>query len=412
MMSVMSSPPLPRRTLVTRAAALSTVPALGALAGPLAPPVSGATTTRSGGVTTHEISLGGQRLARSGTGRWATGRLDTATYRMLALTWSGAAPGLRVRTRSGGRWSSWQALRVLHDGPDAGSGEDKGRRGTDPLWLPEADGVEVLVVGRRPGDLRLVLIHAEQRAQDARVRPSLPGARAAAKDEPTDEPTGEPTDEPAEEGDATARRPSRSPRPRLLSRSDWGADDSWRDGKPVMCRTIHQVHVHHTASGNDYSRGDVPALIRSMYRYHTQSLGWSDIGYNFLVDKFGRTWVGRAGGPGRPVRGAHTLGFNNTSMGVAVIGNLETTGVTSKTVTALVKLAAWKLDKYRRRPSGKVRVYCTGSDKYRRGWVKLRVIDGHRDTNDTACPGQSLYAKLPAIRRRTRKRAKKYGGTG
>ena len=398
MMLVMSSPPLPRRTLVTRAAALSTVPAIGALAGWGATGSAAAETTRSGGVASHEIALGTQRLQRSGAGRWATGRLDTASYRMLALTWTGRAPGLRVRTRSGGRWSSWQALRVLHDGPDTGSREDAGRRGTDPLWLPEADGVEVLVVGRRPGDLRLVLIDPGSRPGDARARASIPGGRSGAAQEDSDE--------------AARKKPRRSPRPRLLSRKDWGADGSWRDGKPGMCRTIQQVHVHHTASGNDYSRGDVPAMIRSMYRYHTQSLGWSDIGYNFLVDKFGRTWVGRAGGPGKPVRGAHTLGFNNTSVGVAVIGNFETGGVSGKAVTAVVKLAAWKLDKYGRRPSGRVRVYSTGSDKHPKGWVRLRVIDGHRDTNDTACPGQSLYKKLPAIRRRTRKRAKRHGGTG
>ena len=69
----------------------------------------------------------------------------------------------------------------------------------------------------------------------------------------------------------------------------------------------------------------MPGLIRGMYKYHTQSLGWSDIGYNFLVDRFGRIWIGRAGGARRPVRGAHTLGFNGTSCGVAVIGNFETT---------------------------------------------------------------------------------------
>ncbi|WP_169834698.1 N-acetylmuramoyl-L-alanine amidase [Nocardioides dokdonensis] len=391
----MSSPEMQRRALVTTAAALAAGPALGVLAGPAA-------SARAGGVASHEIALDGRRLASSGRGRWATGRLDTAAYRMLAATWTGPAPTLRVRTRSSGRWSPWQVLRVLHDGPDRTSGEGSGRAGTDPLWVAESDAVEVVVVGRRPDDLRLVLIHPGKRGEDERATGSIPAGRAFAEDD-----SGE-----VDETGSGRKRARRSPRPRLLSRGDWGADESWRDGRPVMCRTIQQVHVHHTASGNDYSRGDVAGMIRGMYRYHTQSLGWSDIGYNFLVDKFGRTWVGRAGGPGRPVRGAHTLGFNNTSMGVAVIGNFESGKVTPRTVTALVKLAAWKLDKYGRRPSGKVRVYSTGSDRYSKGWVRLRVIDGHRDTNDTACPGQALYAKLPTIRRRTRKRAKKYGGTG
>jgi hypothetical protein len=164
---------------------------------------------------------------------------------------------------------------------------------------------------------------------------------------------------------------------------------------------MRQVHVHHTATGNDYSRSDVPAILRGMYRYHTHSLGWFDIGYNFLVDRFGRAWVGRSGGSGRLVRGAHTLGFNKTSVGIAVIGNLEERRPWKKAVTSVVKLAAWKLDKYDRQATGTVVVRSSGSDKYSEDErVELPVIDGHRDTNDTACPGEYLYAELPSIRNR------------
>ena len=68
-------------------------------------------------------------------------------------------------------------------------------------------------------------------------------------------------------------------------------------------------------------------------------------------------------------------------------------------------LAAWKLDKYDRKAVGKVWVRSTGSDKYRDGRrVHLPAIDGHRDTNDTACPGQRLYDRLPGIRRHTQDR--------
>ncbi|MEZ5096961.1 MAG: hypothetical protein R2731_13160 [Nocardioides sp.] len=65
--------------------------------------------------------------------------------------------------------------------------------------------------------------------------------------------------------------------------------------KPRYNRTIQQVHIHHTATGSDYKRGEVPKLLRAIYRYHTKTLKWSDIGYNFVVDRFGRAWVGRAG---------------------------------------------------------------------------------------------------------------------
>ena len=100
------------------------------------------------------------------------------------------------------------------------------------------------------------------------------------------------------------------PRPRQRGRRKWGAPESWRRGHPRYNHTIKQVHVHHTASSNRYRRGDVPGLIRGMYRYHTRYLGWSDIGYNFLVDRFGGS--GRAAPAGRaepcvaPTRSAST----------------------------------------------------------------------------------------------------------
>ena len=146
--------------------------------------------------------------------------------------------------------------------------------------------------------------------------------------------------------------------------------------------------MHHTVTANDYRRSDVAGLIRGMYRYHTASLGWSDLGYNFLVDRFGRSWVGRAGGPARRVRGAHTLGFNNTSTGISVIGNFEDAAPTTEVINAIVRLAAWKLDREGGVPSGTVRVRSQGSDRYPAGTTpRLPVIDGHRDTNQTACPG-------------------------
>jgi hypothetical protein len=83
-------------------------------------------------------------------------------------------------------------------------------------------------------------------------------------------------------------------------------------------------------------------------------------------------------------------------------------------VRSLVRLTAWKLDAYGRKPAGHTRVRSAGSDRYPAGtWVRLPVIDGHRDTNQTACPGDSLYAKLPDIRRRAQARADAvYAATG
>jgi hypothetical protein len=316
-----------------------------------------------------------------------TTRLQTSTYAMVAATWYGDAPRVSVRTAPG---APWRRLPPLEDGPSVGAEEGvPGLRGTDLLWTGEATDIDVRVVGTGHRDLELVLIEPGEVGSDEAAASPDAGQRTLPRTSTTEE---------------------RAPRPALRSRRDWDADDSWRNGRPHYNDRLKQVHIHHTATGNAYSRSDVPGLIRGMYRYHTQSLGWFDLGYNFLVDRFGRAWVGRSGGPARLVRGAHTLGFNHQSVGIAMIGTLETRKPWRPAVSAVVRLAAWKLDKRGRNARGKVWTRSTGSDRYRDGErVRLPIIDGHRDTNDTACPGQRLYDRLPSIRKRAQRRIDRFG---
>jgi uncharacterized protein with LGFP repeats len=302
---------------------------------------------------------------------------------MVAATWRGEAPRVAVRTDAG---AAWQRLPVLEDGPSIGAVQPGDPlTGTDLVWTGPASGIDVRVRGSGHRDLELVLVDPGELASDQ--QPVAPSARTSAVE--------------------TAEH---APRPDLRSRRDWGADNDLRNGRPAYLDRLKQVHVHHTATGNSYSRSDVPGIIRGIYRYHTQSLGWFDIGYNFLVDRFGRSWVGRSGGPARLVRGAHTLGFNHDSVGIAMIGTLTSRKPWRPAVTALVRLAAWKLDKRDRKATGRVTTTSTGSDRYRDGRrVRLPAVDGHRDTNDTACPGGRLYDRLPAIRRRTQHRIDAHG---
>ncbi len=330
------------------------------------------------GLASLDIPLD-RRLTAAGKDRWQTEQLPTTTHSMVGVTWTRGPrePHVRIRSRKGGTWQPWRTLPVLHDLPDLDAEERGSVTGTDLVWIGAADGVQVDVGGTRPRDLTLALIHPSPLAGETSF---------------------------AQRSGAEKRTRQRAPRPDLRHRKDWGADRKWRSSDPRYNDTIRQVHVHHTVNSNDYSKADVPGLIRGMYRYHTHNLGWSDIGYNFLVDRFGRTWVGRAGGARRPVRGAHTLGFNSTSCGVSVIGNFEEVKPNKRVLHAVAALAAWKLDKYGRNPRGRTRVTSEGSDKYAAGRrVRLRVIDGHRDTNDTACPGSHLYDALPKIRRRAKK---------
>lgn len=311
--------------------------------------------------------------------------MRTAPFRMIAVTWRGPkTPEVEVRTRHTGGWSEWRVLRPLGDGPDVGSEEDGPVRGTELVWVGLSDGVQVRT-SKQGDDLALVLV-------DPALLP---------------DPTAGGTGRRVPLGRVMA---AAGLRPKLFTRKSWGANPDWRDGSVRYGSTIKVGHVHHTVSSNNYSRSDVRGLIRGMYYYHTQHLGWSDIGYNFLIDKFGRIWVGRACGARRPVRGAHTLGFNQGSFGVALIGTFTSTTPTKQAQHALVRLMAWKLNKYGRNPAGYATLTSQGSDKYRSGTkARLRVIDGHRDTNDTACPGDRLYALLPQIRTRTKRRIERLG---
>jgi hypothetical protein len=337
-------------------------------------------TDATSGVGILEKPLDELGLASTGTDLWQTPVLDTALVTMVGFTWRDGvrAPRILVRFRGKGGWSAWRPAPLLRDLPDPSTGEGIGKAGTAPLVVEPSDGVQVQVAGSLPPELSITLIHASSIASDARL---LAGT------------TSRSTSRAAAGGVAV---------PLVYTRAQWGANETWRDGSPRYNSTILQAHVHHSASGNGYAQADVPALIRSFYKYHTHSLGWSDIAYNFLIDSFGTIWEGRYGGMDQPVRGAHTLGFNASSTGFCVIGNLDGVLPTQPTLDSLARLAAWKLSAYGRDPQGWTDVTSEGSDKFPKGRVvTLPVIDGHRDTNDTACPGGNLYAQLGAVRAAT-----------
>ncbi len=403
-----SEPSLRRRDLATIGAAVAVLPLVGLTSSPAAAASAAASagTSPAPGVqgrgrlrlhpdgdgigSSRDVMLSPDPNLAARGGVLRTAEQTTDRFALLGVTWAagaGADPGrVRVRVRGvDGVWSHWRALSTLRDLPDHGTPEARRTRsGTAPLWVGDSDGVQVEVTG---GVQRPVLTLID------------PGE--VGRDPATDD---------AVAGRSTARpKRRRSLRPRIRSRRAWHANPRLATGRPKRVRTVEQIHVHHTATGNDYRKRDVPRILRAIYRYHTKTLGWSDIGYNYLVDRFGRIWAGRRGADGdRDTLGAHTLGFNHTSVGIAVLGDFQEVAPTGKVLSGVAKVAAWKLRKYHRDPLATTAVKSHGSDLYPLGtWVELPVIDGHRDTNDTECPGQLLYDFLPDIRLRTARRIKK-----
>ncbi len=189
-------------------------------------------------------------------------------------------------------------------------------------------------------------------------------------------------------------------RPRIITRAGWGADEQLRDEDSEFTDDISAIFVHHTATGNDYECSDSPSVIRGIYRYHVKSSGWRDIGYNFLVDKCGNIYEGRSGGVSKAVFGAHTLGFNEHTMGIAVLGDYSEEEPSREALSAVARLAAWKLGIYGRDPEGMTSLVSGGSNRYPKGTqVRMNVISGHRDGFATQCPGTRLYDDLGIIRR-------------
>lgn len=189
--------------------------------------------------------------------------------------------------------------------------------------------------------------------------------------------------------------------PNIISRAQWGADESIRSRAPMYDDGIKAGVVHHTAGVNDYAQQDSAAIVRSIYAYHTRTLGWSDIAYNALVDKYGQVFEGRFGGMTRSVRGTHTGGFNRNTWAVCMIGEFDAVGPTPVQVRTVGRLLGWRLAMDRIDPQGIVALTSDGGPytRFPQGAaVSLPCIFAHRDVGDTDCPGNLGYAFLNQIR--------------
>lgn len=193
--------------------------------------------------------------------------------------------------------------------------------------------------------------------------------------------------------------------PAMVSRVAWGA------AAPV-CQVdygqeLRAAAIHHTASTNTYAQSQVPGMLRGFAEFHMRpeaagGRGWCDIGYNFLVDKFGVIYEGRGGGIDLPVVGVHTGGFNSRIVGVSAIGNYEEAVPSAALNESISRVIAWKLAQHRVEANTTVTLISGGgASKYPAGTpVALNTIFGHLDAQYTSCPGRHLVARFGDIRNR------------
>jgi N-acetylmuramoyl-L-alanine amidase len=307
-------------------------------------------------IVSRDVPLRGERVPAAGSA--------LARFNLVGLHWRGSG-AVEFRTRSlAGRWSGWQdAAPEAEDRPDAGTAE-RARAGSwrlgNPWWVGPSNRIEYRLRGRVTR-LRAWFVWSP----DAGVPP---------------------------------RRVQSAAAPAIVPRSGWNADEKARRGTPAYASTLRLAVVHHTAGANGYTAAQSPAIVRAIQLYHVKGNGWNDIGYNFLVDRFGTVFEGRFGGMERNVVGAHAEGFNTGSTGVAVLGEYSSLAVAAAARTSLANLLAWRLDVAHVDPATTLSYISGGNARFGPGLpVFLRTVSGHRDTGFTDCPGTALYNLLTGL---------------
>jgi len=299
-------------------------------------------------------------------------------FDLIGLRWrSPIHADARIRVRDpGGRWSRWTAMGDQHGGG----------HGSEPVWAGGADAYQ-LRLRRVPRGLRAHFVNTTGTATAAeRAKTRL---RQAAQSV------------------AVARAG-----PAIVPRAEWGADQCPPRSAPSYGE-VQTGFVHHTVSANGAGPEQSAAMVLAICRYHRNANGWRDVGYNFLVDRYGRIFEGRAGGIDQPVVGAQAAGYNSVSTGIANIGTFTDAAQSPEAIHATAELLAWKLSLHGAPVAGQVTVTSGGgaSNRYAAGTpVTFERISGHRDANATECPGGLLYSQLGEIRAQAAVLAPQFGG--
>lgn len=384
----------------------------------------------SGTTAERPVSVRQVALPAAGPDRREVTRTGTGVFSLLGVAWDGdggldGTAQVRTRSTTTGEWSHWRTL---------GTAERTGGRASAPLWVGPSDGVRARVVADDgsssaglPEGLELTLVDPGVTAAEAQagapaaVPPSADGTDATGGADGAGD-TGRPDRADGKRGaDGTAGaapvafaaapaadpvppspRPSTVKRPVMVSRAGWGAAEQTVTKTPEYNDGIGAVFVHHTGDSNAYSCAQSASLVRAVMAYDVEA-GLGDLGYNFLVDKCGRVFEGRAGGADQPVRGAHTPGFDHASTGIAVLGDFDGSArPTRAALESVARVAAWKLGQYGGSPTGRVTLtaYEDSGVYAQDAPAELDVISGGRDAAaPTTSPGANLYSRLDEIRR-------------
>ena len=360
-----------------------------------------------------------------------TDPLEVDRFFVAGFTWTGGADlpdGVRIylRVRENGSWSPW----YLSEAADSGR-DDRATPGTGEFVTGGADAIQASVVGSSlPAGLKLALVPSRPQGEEVLGADDLKTTEAAPTPVIED---ASATDNQGTQVDPAAMTLSASPAPvaqpaaasvaapaavpvvapaattanglpvAVTTRAEWGANASYMSWDPEYARAGHVV-VHHTAGTNSYSAGQSASIVRGIYYYHAVTLDWGDIGYNFLVDKFGTVFEGRSGSvaapAGRMSIGAHARGVNTGTMGISMMGDYSTVSPSDAQLSSVGKMAGWFLKRAGISDvTGWAGLHVWTTERYQAGsTISMPRILGHRDVGYTTCPGNVGYSKLGTIR--------------
>ena len=305
------------------------------------------------------------------------------SFSAVGITAPDHAGPIAIRTSDDGQsWTEWLPIEYLQfeDGPDPGSDDERATtpgQHTEPLWVGEANYLQLQVDDAEVAELEVTVIDS-MRLNDGPVE--------------------------RHRESATAGTGAHASELEVISRARWGADESIT-GSTRSVENVHMGIVHHTAHSpsssvaNGYTRAEAPGVMRAMHRYHTVSLGWSDLGYNVVIDGFGQVYEGRRGGFSNGVIGAHARGYNTGSFGVSVMGNFTDVQAPAAAIESLTRVIGVKSAIHGIDPTGWTNRLGNGA------WRP--TIVGHRDVGPTACPGR-IQDQLPSIREDARDTAVRF----
>lgn len=180
------------------------------------------------------------------------------------------------------------------------------------------------------------------------------------------------------------------PAPPQCDRSCWCPAG---DCNPPNYSTTTPTHliVHHSAGFTNYN--DYQWVVNYYWDLHVNTNGWSDIGYNWLIDPNGIVYEGRGSGN----LGAHFSCLNSGTIGICIIGNYMNNTVAPNALASLKELALWEACQYN--------IAIADSSLHATSNLVLNHLSGHRDANGatvgcpkgTVCPGDLLFAIIDSL---------------